>query len=378
MRFDLMSRIAVASMALAVLAGQATAEEIYLRGNSVVPVVMDDELSFKESRTGDRFFARVEDTRDLPYGTRLEGRIVSMQRKRGDKPAFMDVEFDSLVLPDGSSKSIRAVPIPLGSKYVGKGRDGRLVAKQGAIRKDYYVWGGVVGGAILGSIIGRKTFEGAFIGGLAGIILAEGASKEEGFALKRGARLGALIEEDVKVDYSGRWEQNGYNGRYDRRTDPFGYNRRRGDDQGDGDTLPPRNGDADRQPPNGRYDQRNQDSLIQEDGEFRIESAGRRLRFGVEQPYRIGETVMVPLERAASQMGLDVEIGGNIILIEGDDMMIRLEQDSDQYRLNGRRGSLSRNIVKRKGVIYVPIEVLALTKRDSVYLNGNKVRNIAL
>lgn len=329
-----------AGCVLAAAAGQVAAQEVLIRSNAVVPVVMESDLSFKESRSGDRFFARVRDPRDFPEGTRLEGRIVSMQRQRGSQPAAMDLEFVAALLPDGGSAPISAVPIALDSKYLSRTRDGRIVAKKGALRKDQYVWGGVIGGAVLGSIIGRKTFEGAVVGALAGIIVAESQAKQEDMALRRGTEIGALFDREARISYDDREAR--------------------------------RNGDPD-------YRQDRRSDTYRTDGyrepePIDIEFAGRRLRFsGDQQPYRMGDTVMVPLERTASQIGADVEFSSKTILIEDEDCILKLEQDSDSYRLNGKRGTLSRSVAKRGGVVYVPLEVLAQLKSEAMLVNGERI-----
>lgn len=347
-----------AVLTLALVLPAAMAQNIDIRSNTVVPVVMEDELSFKSSREGDRFFAVVEEGRDLPRRSRLEGRIINIERQRGDQPAFMDVEFDTLHLPDGTRERIRAVPIALDSKYVSRDRDGRLVAKKGAVRKDQYVWGGVLGGAILGSILGRKTFEGAFVGAIAGIILAETNSKQEEVALKRGTRLGALFENDVRITFDDNWDRTD-DPRY--RTDR--YDRFDRQDQRGSDSY-----------------QRREDRLERYDGRYpatiQVEYDGRDLRFGnADRPYRNGESVMVPLQRVAGQMGIAVEVVGKTVYLEDEDSILRLEQDSTAYRLNGKRGHLSKEVVKRGNTVYVPLEVLATMKRQPIYVNGDRIKS---
>jgi hypothetical protein len=362
MTFNNLHRGISAGLVLTLALPSAFAESITIRSNTIVPVVMEDELSFKDSREGDRFFARVDDDRDLPYRTRLEGRIINIERQRDDRPAYMDVEFNTILLPDGTSQRITAVPISLDSKYVSRSRDGRLTAKKGALKKDHYVLGGVVGGFILGSILGRKQFEGAFVGAIAGIIMAETQGKQEEVALKRNTRVGALFEKDVRIEFNGEWRRDGRiddrdNGRYDDRND------RRNDGYGS-DSY------------NGRRDDRygNHDENL-----IRIEFDGRELRFGsADRPYRNGDAVMVPLDRTASQMGIDIESTDRTILLEDEDSILKLEQDSSDYRLNGKRGSLSRAVVKRGSTVYVPLEVLAKMKREAITVNGEKLQAVRI
>lgn len=330
----------------------ASAADIRLYGDQVVPVTFDDEISLKENRRGDRFTATVVDDRDLPRGTRFEGRIVDIQQKRDDRPAFVDMEFTSVRLPDGTRANLRAVPIRLDDRYVRRDRDGRFVADRKAIRKENVVIGGAVGGLILGSIF-KKPFEGAFIGALAGIVLGEtGAlNQKTEVAITRGQKVGALIERNATIRYNGDWYgRDDRNGRYD-----------------DWDN---RNRDRDRD--DNWYNDR--DDRYRD--EWTVRYNNRDLRFARdEQPYRLGDTLMVPLESAARQMDLDIERIGNsrVFFVEDRDSSLRLEQDSTSYRLNGRRGTLPRALVERRGVVFAPLEALALLKPNAVTLNGGRI-----
>ncbi|HZH99208.1 MAG TPA: hypothetical protein VEX38_09575, partial [Fimbriimonadaceae bacterium] len=99
MNMNRFSRGLALALAANMLAGSALASSVYVRRNTVVPVVSEGDLSIKNNRRGDRFFVRIEEDRDLPRGARIEGRVLDVQPKRNDRPAYMDLEFTTLHLP---------------------------------------------------------------------------------------------------------------------------------------------------------------------------------------------------------------------------------------------------------------------------------------
>lgn len=300
--------------------------------NTVIPIKFEDELSVKENRAGDRFMVSVVNDKDLPAGTRLEGRVIDLKPKTKDHPAFMDLEFVRVLLPDGTRARIRAVPIPM-DKNVTRRPDGRYQATKKVIRKEDYVLGGAVGGLVFGTLL-KKPFEGTFIGTLAGIIAAETNGGDSDLMIKRGQEMGAFVERDFATDSSADY------GHYYDRSDPHW--------------------DA-------------------EFGTPKIAFRDSDLRYSAEEtPYRLGDTVMVPLLRTAEQMDLDVEnVSEKVVLLESDDSMLRLEQDSDNYRLNGRRGVLPRPVVNKKGVLYVPIGAFAMMRIGRLTVNGTTIEGSA-
>src|SRR5579862_2582790 len=149
----------------------ASADPIQLRRDNVIPVVMQTELSISKSHAGDVFRADASDTHMLPPGSHLEGVVNRVVPKDGKKHAFMDIEFTTIILPDGHRTNFQGTPIPLSKNYVTQDRDGRWTAKKG-VSKDTVVLGSAAGGLILGSMI-HKPFEGTFVGLLIGAIAAE-------------------------------------------------------------------------------------------------------------------------------------------------------------------------------------------------------------
>jgi hypothetical protein len=342
------------------------AARITLRRDTVLPVVFNERLTIKENRSGDRFSARLDDNRDFPRGTTLNGRVVSVRQAREGQPAYMDLEFTEMLLPNGNRVRLRAVPIPLNDKYVERDRDGRIRARKNVVRQEQAVIGGALGGLVIGSLI-KKPVEGALLGTLAGVILAQtGATTDNNTVVSKDQKMGALIERDVTIDTYGddRYGRDDRDDRYGRRDDRYDRDDRYGrNDRNDRNDRP-----------------RSEDGQWERDDRYRddiaIRTGSRELRFSQrERPYRLGDTVMVPIQRTADQLGLNVERVRNsgVIYIDGDDFAVKLAQDSREYRVNGRRATLDRAVVERDGVLYAPIEVFAEIKRESLYVNGNKI-----
>jgi hypothetical protein len=333
-----------------------------IRRNTVIPIIFEQEIHLRNNRVGDTFVVRVDESRDLPRNSRIEGRIVRLDRGNKDRAGFVDVEFNNLLLPDGRRTRVQATPVPLNARFIQRDRDGRLTASKHDDR-DKYVLSSTVGGLILGSLV-KKPFEGAVIGALAGVVLAETNKRDTDVAVRRGAKMGALFQRDVSFTYNGPWDarhDDRYDPRYDDRYDP------RRDDRYD-----PRRDD--------RYDPRNDDRY---NGGYNgrgivVELDRRELSFSRnEEPYRQGNVVMVPVERMARHLGLSSEsmANGRVVFVEDRNNSLRLENGSREYRLNGRRGNLSQAIATRNGVLFAPVEVFADMTERPVYVNGARVRN---
>jgi len=338
-----------AAIALLAIPGFAHAfERIRIRDNEVIPVKFDDSISTKTSRRGDRVSATVEGDKYLPEGTKLVGIIREIKKKDGGDKGFAELEFTAIQLPNGRRVDIRAYPIPLGDKYVSKDRDGRMEAKKGT-RRENVVLGGAAGGLILGSIF-RKPLEGAIIGVLGGILVAEtDAMNTSGEKIvDKGQKMGAAFDRAIAFDYDPR----------DDREDA--YDGRSRDQDRDGN----RDRDLDRD------DLGNRDSL-------KIEYRDRTIRFEDSSiPFRDGSTVMVPLLSMADELGLEVtKSGSQSYYLEDEENMLKLERNSSSYRLNGKRFDLPKEVVERNGILFVPIDLFAAIKEDAIYVNGTRIAN---
>lgn len=339
----------IALLSLTLASGIANAETIRIREREVIPVVIEDTLKVRDTRNGETFYARVADSRDLPYGTRLQGRVIRIEKSRNGRPATIDLEFRTLILPNGSRERIEAVPVSLDARGITRNRDGRLEVKKSDRDREKTVLGGVLGGLALGSLI-KKPFEGAFVGAIAGIIIAESTSREnDGTFIRKGAKYGAMFERSVSFDYDGRWDRDD---RYD--------DRYRDDDRYDD-----RDRDRDRDWED-RYADRDASNRYGETCVFRYED--RRLRYSANtEPFRAGDSWMVPLEQTASQLGLssDFDERGNRWFVEDEDNTAIVELGTKNYRINGKKREFLRNPERRNGVLYVSVEFFADLKGKS-------------
>lgn len=297
---------------------QLRTEPIELYQNDVIPVKFQQDIRFSKNERGDRFSAVVDGDRTLPKGTVFEGRILSVRQGRDRRPGTMELEFNRIVLPNGDSVRVVATPVVWKEKGMSRNRDGRWEAK-GTMKREDWVIGGLAGGLLVGSLA-RKPFEGAFIGTLAGILLAEGdKSLSSDVVIRKGDRVGALIERDVKLEVDAR------------------------DD------------DANR---------------------IRVMYDGRELRYDRDaRPFEAEGTVMVPLEATAKELGLSVDLQNDrdFILISGNDSSVRLNRNGNDYRINGKRRELARNPESRNGVLYVPLEVFDNLANGTLSTYGTKV-----
>ena len=341
---------------LAVIGGSAfgqSYDQIVIRDNEVVEVKFDKSINAKTTRRGDRFSATVSNDRILPDGTKLIGRVADIQRKDRNRKAFADLEFTDIELPNGKRVAADAYPVALNNRNVSRTRDGRMEAKK-ETRRDHVVIGSTVGGLVLGSLI-KKPFEGAIVGMLGGILVAEtDALNTSGeLIVEKGQKMGAAFEREVVID----WRDGD---RYDRRDDGYGDG-----DIRDRDTRTDRTDRTDR----------TEGGVIGRD-DIQIEYDSQTLRFGPDRtPYRSGSTIMVPLAETAAQLDIDVSrTSERAFYLEDQDNTLKLEQNTVDARLNGKRISLPRAIEERDGITFVPIEAFATVKRDSLYVNGTRVQ----
>jgi hypothetical protein len=340
---------AAALLAVPALSEAAT---LVLRRNAVVPIVFNDLLTIKDNRAGDRFTARVDaSSGEVPRGTKFEGRVVSVRQARDGQPSSMDLEFTEIILPDGTRRPMKAIPIPLNDATISRDRDGRMVAKRDNQKTGKYALGGALGGLVLGSL-GKKPLEGAILGALAGAAVGEEERKRESTTVvQKGQKFGVLVERDIRIDYR------------DDRGDRYDEDRDWDDRDRDDRDYDDRDRDRDQ-------DDRNWDR-----DEIVIEHDEREMRFDRdEEPYRVGQTVMVPLKSVADQLGLEVDEGRySALYVSGENGSLRLQKDSREARLNGKAFTLDQAVVERDGVLYVPVDAFAKISRESVRVNGNRI-----
>lgn len=354
--------VAVSMVALTTLSGvSAAAAHIRIQRDTVIPIIFEDTLRLDRNRKGDVFYAKVDDGLDLPWGTRFVGRVVSIRNSARNRPGFMDLEFNELMLPDGHRERIAAIPVRLNSRYLRKDRDGRLIGMRDDRDREAKVAGGAVGGFLLGTAF-KKPLEGFILGSIAGIISAESDRREDGdLVVKSGQRMGAMF--DRTSDFEWRGEFRRYRARdleEEARIDrEFRERRERGDFGRDRD---------DRRDVDRRDDaRRDYDDIV-------LRYSRNTLRFDRnESPYRDGRTIMVPLRSTARQVGVEVETGrDSVSFLSSNEGTLRIETGRTEARWNGKSVQLERPVVERRGVIFVPLDAFLRLNREAIEIVGNR------
>lgn len=360
----------VAGMAI-LGASVADAEtHILIRRDTVMPIVFEDTLTLKSNHVGDRFCAKIDESLDLPWGTRFVGHVESIKPPHDGRAGFMDLRFDEIQLPDGERIRIAGAPVILSDRRIKRDRDGRLIAVRDDTDRENMVLGGALGGFVIGSAI-KKPLEGALIGAIAGIFVAENDKRKNGDTIvQKGARMGLMVDETIDFRWRGDFRRDraiepdrpsrGRRGTYDPdddvRRDPAP--RRRGDDRRPDlpsrRELPPR-----REPPvENVVDVRYKDKSIAFDAK--------------EAPFWDGDVMMVALRACSYPVGLKIEDGrANQFYVNSDEGTLRIQVGEKTAKWNGDDVELSRPIVERDGVIFVPQDALRLLRHDGFEFRGN-------
>ena len=203
-------------MAIAISAPQFANAESHARTvalgvGTVITVRLDDALSSNETHKGDKFTATIKDNASetnpyaLPSGSQIEGVVRLARPKKEKNPGVLDLAFQRLILPDGSSYSLSGSLIGLDNKSVSHDKQGRLIAKKGH-RTDRLTFVGYGAGAgfLLGLLTDKKqtvrdTALGAGLGYLFGA-LEKDKSKVNDVRLKQGTELGVRL--DKRLTYA--------------------------------------------------------------------------------------------------------------------------------------------------------------------------------
>jgi hypothetical protein len=136
----------------------------------------------------------------VPAGSIIEGRVtaVSPARTRG-REGQLAVQFDAIVVPDGTTHQLDGVLTELQDTRAGKvDAENEVSGNSSDKRNVAYVGGGTVGGAVLGGAIGggKGAGIGAIIGagaGVAGVMLTKGKEAE----LRSGTELGMVTNRPI-------------------------------------------------------------------------------------------------------------------------------------------------------------------------------------
>jgi hypothetical protein len=168
---------------------------------TVIHVRMTRTLSSKTARVGDKFTATVtipvyvSGTPVIPAGALIEGRLTQVTpAKRMSKPGTMAVEFDALVLPDGTRVKMAGDLTSDDPDIQRRIDEEGQVSGKNSKRPGVFVGGGGAIGAVIGGVVGGG--KGAVIGGVAGagagvagVLLSKGEEAEVPAGVPFGVQL---------------------------------------------------------------------------------------------------------------------------------------------------------------------------------------------
>lgn len=175
--------------------------------DTVLEIVLANEIEAGENAKGDEFFAKI--TKDvlvngrvvIPRGTTLHGELTALEEpKRAGRNGYINTRFDYLIMPDGRQISI------IGSSTT-KDSKGKAAARVVGRAAGYTAVGGVVGtviglqiGGIAGAVAshGGTVAGGAAVGGAAGLTVAM-LTKGKSVMLPTGAEMHVKLDEQLSL-----------------------------------------------------------------------------------------------------------------------------------------------------------------------------------
>ena len=173
-----------------------------------IRVRMNDELSSKTARVGDRFTTTVREpvystsgAVVIPEGSEIIGRVNSVTKAQNKgRPGSLDVSFTQVVLPNGTKRVISGSLTELNADDAKSDNEGTARGDRMKHRKVIWYGGGAAGGAILGAAVGGG--KGALIGGLLGAgggFLGERFTKGEEAKVESGTEFTVYLNRAVSL-----------------------------------------------------------------------------------------------------------------------------------------------------------------------------------
>ncbi len=173
-----------------------------------IRVRMNETLSSKTARVGDRFTATVTEpvysttgVVVIPTGSELVGRVDAVKAARkGGNVGEIDASFIQVVLPNGAKRAINGSLTELVSDDAKSDSEGTASGDKTRHRKVKFIGGGAGGGALLGAIAGggKGALIGGIIGGVGGLI-AETQTKGEEAEVKSGTEFGVYLNQSISM-----------------------------------------------------------------------------------------------------------------------------------------------------------------------------------
>lgn len=258
--------------------------------DTVLRATLDQTLSSKENREGDKFTATINNENDgagLPEGSKVMGVVTDVTRATSREPGALGVEFRGVRLPDGRSVTMDGSLMSLDQSSVTRDANGRLRAKKKS-QTLKFVGIGAAGGAVIAALTKGSTLRGAIIGALGGLAYDQLVAKKKAggqeVAVKSGTDVGVRLERRLA------WNE----GTNDNNSGRYGGRVNRGDNTND-------NG--------GTYDNSNDSSSangsFNPSGNIRVMVDNQPVRLTGTQPQMVNGRVLVPIRGVVERLGAD-------------------------------------------------------------------------
>ncbi|MEK6301028.1 MAG: peptidoglycan-binding protein [Acidobacteriota bacterium] len=185
--------------------------------DTVIAVQLNATLTSRTAHVGDKFTATVtvpvyvDGATVIPAGSIIEGRITQVTpAKRMSRSGSIAVDFDDVVLPDGSAIRLVGVLTSDDSRTRRRIDDEGRVSADGDSRKVVFIGGGGALGAILGGIAGGG--KGAALGGIFGAgagVASVLLSKGEEAVVPSGTPFGVQLKQPLTINEANVARGNG-------------------------------------------------------------------------------------------------------------------------------------------------------------------------
>ena len=175
--------------------------------DTVIRVRLNQQLSSRTARVGDRFSANVTEpvhagagVEVIPVGSKIWGRVSTVRQAGRRTPGQILVAFNQAELPNGRSYAINGSLSSLQTDDVNADNEGTVEGGSNRKRDAVFIGGGAATGAVIGAIAGGG--KGAGIGAIIGGALGTGArvyEKEKDAEVKSGTEFGVILNRSVTL-----------------------------------------------------------------------------------------------------------------------------------------------------------------------------------
>lgn len=181
-----------------------------LNTDQTIRVRLDNELDSGTARVGDRFSTTTVDpiyadgVEVIPAGSKVLGRVKTVNRAGRRTPGNISVSFISVVLPNRATHAINGSLTDMqggnDNDNVNADNESTVEGKSNRKRDAIFIGGGAATGAIIGAIAGGG--KGAGLGALIGGALGTGGrvyEKEQQAVVKSGTEFGVSLNQRVSL-----------------------------------------------------------------------------------------------------------------------------------------------------------------------------------